>query len=102
MTIDIRTQDLTGVKDILKRSLPANTTIWVFGSRAKRTAKKFSDLDLAINTGKPLPLKTLAILSSEFEDSDLPYKVDVVDLLSVSPSFRALIEETKVFLCSLE
>ena len=40
------------VKTILHRYLPKYTLLWVFGSRAKGTSKKFSDLDIAIDCGE--------------------------------------------------
>lgn len=41
-------------------------------------------------------LNTSANLREDFSDSDLPWKVDVVDWATTSASFRALIERTKV------
>jgi len=35
-------------------------------------------------------------LSEGFENSDLPYRVDVVDMQSVSPSFKAIIGERNI------
>src|SRR5580700_2502227 len=37
------------VRDILRRRVPGRP-VWAFGSRARRTAKPYSDLDLAIIT----------------------------------------------------
>lgn len=73
---------------MLKRHVPG-ASVWAFGSRVKGTAHKFSDLDIAIDAGRPLGLATLALLEQDLADSDLPIKVDVVDLAAVSPAFRA-------------
>ena len=56
------------------------------------TAGPASDLDLAVDTEAPLDLLTLALLDKDFSESDLPMKVDVIDLNAVSPSFRARVE----------
>ncbi|MEI6987099.1 MAG: restriction endonuclease subunit S, partial [Rhodospirillaceae bacterium] len=93
--IDIRPDHWEVVRDILSKHVP-QYEVWAFGSRAKWTAKPYSDLDLAIVTDKPLPLAVSAELADEFSDSDLPYRVDVVDLFGVSESFRTIIERDKV------
>jgi type I restriction enzyme S subunit len=96
--IDIRPEHLAIVQKILRDVLPRDAKIWVFGSRAKWTTKDSSDLDLAIDAGRQLTRKEEAALAEMFDDSDLPYKVDVVDMHSVSDSFRQIIERDKVAL----
>src|SRR5690606_14938031 len=59
-------------------------------------AKPYSDLDLAIITDKPLSLAVSAALADDFSESDLPWKVDVVDWTTISASFREIIERDKV------
>ncbi|MDO8311990.1 MAG: hypothetical protein Q7T25_08630, partial [Sideroxyarcus sp.] len=46
----------------------------------------------------PLPLSVNAALSDAFSDSDLPWKVDVVDWSITSESFREIIEQQRVVL----
>ena len=96
LPIDIRPHDLTIVQDILKTVLPTGTHVFVFGSRAKWTTKRSSDLDLAIDAGRALTRNEDVCLSSEFMESDLPYKVDIVDLHNVSDSFKAIINKNKI------
>lgn len=48
----------------------------IFGSRAKGTMYERSDIDLAI-TGKSLDRHRLAELILAFDESDLPYQVDI-------------------------
>jgi UPI00006A2470 related cluster len=95
--IDIRPDHWEIVQRILQEHVP-NLEVWAFGSRAKWSAKEFSDLDLAIITDEPLPLDTSAALSEAFSDSDLPWKVDVVDWASVGDGFKQVIERDKVVL----
>ncbi len=47
----------------------------LFGSRARGDYKKFSDVDLAVKFIRPV----YALLISDFEESDLPYTVDIID-----------------------
>jgi predicted nucleotidyltransferase len=44
------------VLTILAANLPRDATVWVFGSRATGRARRYSDLDLAIDAGRPLTL----------------------------------------------
>lgn len=70
--------------------------VWAFGSRAKRTAKPYSDLDLALITQQALTLEQLATITDAFDASDLPIRVDVVDWAATSDAFRKIIERDRV------
>lgn len=52
----------------------------------------FSDLDLVLIDSKPLPLSIRAELNHAFSESDLPWKVDLVDWHSISPEFQKVIQ----------
>ena len=56
---------------------PAVCSVVVFGSRAKGTFSTGSDIDLAI-MDKQLTDETLRQIKSDFEESTLPYFVDLV------------------------
>jgi uncharacterized protein len=79
------------VLSILAATLPASTTAWVFGSRATGRARRYSDLDLAIDAGRPLTLDETARLNEAFRESDLPYRVDLVDWQGIGDRFRQTI-----------
>ncbi|MBL7963601.1 MAG: nucleotidyltransferase domain-containing protein [Flavobacteriales bacterium] len=74
-------------------SVAPGVKAWAFGSRVNGTAKRFSDLDLALYAGSAIDLRTMAELRNAFEESDLPISVDLLDLASTSPAFRKLIEK---------
>lgn len=87
------------VHDILNRYLPAQTTVWVFGSRAHGPARKFSDLDLLLDhAGKALPDAILIPIADAFDNSALPYSVDLVDWNVISEDFKQHIQSDKVLL----
>lgn len=90
--MDIEARHLEIIKNILKELIPT-AKVYVFGSRAKDSAKKYSDLDLAIdlNQGK-LDLSIMAKLCSVFEQTTIPYKIDIVDLNNISSEFKNNIE----------
>jgi uncharacterized protein len=79
------------VRGILAAHLPEDSTAWVFGSRATGLARSLSDLDLAIDAGRRLSLDEIAGLVDAFAESDLPYKVDVVDWHGIDERFRQMI-----------
>src|SRR5205823_8281589 len=68
------------------------------GCSASRTgrSRRYSDLDLAIDAGRPVTLDELAQLAEAFRESDLPYKVDIVDWRSIDDRFRQMIAAERV------
>lgn len=77
------------IKKIIFQFLnPRDYKIFIFGSRATGESKKFSDYDVGVIGKKSVPWRTLALIEEALEESDLPYKVDVVDFSLVSSKFR--------------
>jgi len=95
--IDISADDLKAVQEILAAHVP-DCEVWAFGSRATHTAKETSDLDIAVIAEAPLSATALADLRDAFRESDLPFKVDVIEWSATSQSFRKIIEEKHVLL----
>ena len=91
-------EELSVVKAILRAHLPNSVTVHVFGSRAVGQPKAWSDLDLLLEAAAPVPLSTIATLTEVFEESELPWKVDIVDRRTISEGFGRLIDQSKVAL----
>lgn len=68
-------------------TLPEDTTIYFFGSRVTGNAKPFSDVDIALECPEPLHIRELAELEEAFTESDLPFKVDIVQVQDLSEEF---------------
>jgi uncharacterized protein len=66
------------VRCILERVVPG-AKVRVFGSRAVGRARPFSDLDLLFVEPARLSWLQRADLQDQFEASDLPFRVDVVE-----------------------
>lgn len=64
---------------------------FVYGSRATGKHRPYSDLDLCIK-GSP-DKRTLRQFQDALEESDLPYKVDVVLWTEISDEFKQKIEK---------
>ena len=93
--IDISPENWQIVREILQRYVP-DREVWAFGSRAKWTAKEFSDLDLAIIGDTPLSIALTADMKEAFQESALPFKIDIVDWANITPSFRQVIQAAKI------
>lgn len=77
------------IKEIICKFLePEEYKLFVFGSRATEQARKFSDFDIGISGRKPLSFRKIALIKEALEESDLPFKVDIVDFKMVSPEFK--------------
>ena len=99
--VDIVPSDLEMVRRILYEQTP-ELEVRVFGSRVSWTARRTSDLDLALMTTEPLDIGRMAALKAAFTESDLPFRVDIVDWASTSESFREVIERDHLVLVALE
>ena len=71
------------VEEILK---PYPYAFYAFGSRVKGTSRKFSDLDLCYIVD--IPFRDLRRITQEFEDSTLPFKVDIINYSRCTKSFQ--------------
>ena len=69
--------------------------VYAFGSRYKNNNRKFSDFDIAIDTGEKLSFEFLNILKDAFEESDLPYRVDIIDYNNISDKFKKIVDGGK-------
>ena len=58
--------------------------------------KDSSDLDLALEGDTDIPPRSLSALEMAFEDSDLPFVVDIVDVNRIGERFRRIVEEQRV------
>lgn len=94
--IDLSPAQLDQIKELLKCYLP-NTEVWAYGSRVKFTAKTYSDLDMVAFSS---PKQTAAIfnLKEAFEESNLPFRVDLFVWDEVPEQFHTNIRSERVVL----
>ena len=79
------------IKEIIFQFLnPREYQIFIFGSRVTGKAKKFSDFDVGIFGKKPISFETLGLIDEAFENSDLPYIINVVDFSMVPKNFKKI------------
>ena len=65
---------------MLKRLKGYPVEVYLFGSQATGQAGDISDIDVAVSPLKKLPVGLLSRIRQEFEESNVPYQVDLVDL----------------------
>ncbi|KKU80769.1 hypothetical protein A2875_04845 [Candidatus Gottesmanbacteria bacterium RIFCSPHIGHO2_01_FULL_46_14] len=79
------------IKKTLRTHLPdPSYRFFLFGSRVTGYARRFSDFDIGIEGETPVSPNTMGVIKEELEESNLPYKVDIVDFSTVDPEFRNL------------
>jgi len=87
------------VRRILRKWVPTRN-VSIFGSRARGTKKPFADLDLLILGSNPLPLVTITELREAFSESNLPFRVDIVEEANASPEFLDAIRKDSIAILS--
>ena len=92
--IDITAEQRKTILALLEKHLP-NTTVWVYGSRAKWNARPQSDLDLVVFT-TPEQKSQVFTLREAFEESNLPFRVDLFVWDDVPERFRKYIKQDYV------
>lgn len=86
MKIQLSSDQINIVQNIL-----AGLDVIIFGSRIKGTAKTFSDLDVCIKN--KLSPSNYELLKEKFEESDLPFKVDIAEYERLDDFFKNIIKK---------
>ena len=79
--------------DSIFKKYPDIKNVALYGSRAKGNYRNGSDIDLSLKTGNAFTRRDLLNIVGDFDDSDMPYFVDVsiYDELS-NPDLKAHID----------
>lgn len=80
---------------IILKHLP-NAKIILYGSRARKQERPGSDIDVAIDVGKPIESHTMAMIRGDVEESNLPILFDIVDFHSLSEDMVKAIKKDGV------
>jgi uncharacterized protein len=69
---------------------------WCFGSRARGDFSKFSDIDILVSPKNAELESVLSLVREKIEQSNFPYKVDLVFEVDVAASYRKQVQAEKV------
>jgi len=91
--VDKKTKDkIVGIISVL---IP-EAKIYLFGSRARGNCKKYSDIDIALDAGKLLPVQDVDEVKSMLNESNIQYLIDVLDFHSVNAGMQEAIMKEKI------
>lgn len=90
LDLDKKYQDF--IIDLVSGVIPS-AEIFIYGSRVKGKALKYSDVDIALKCSDEIPFDDILRIKVLFHDSTFPYMVDVIDLNSISEKFFNLIKD---------
>lgn len=89
-----REEILNQVYQIAKEHLQGqDVTLFLFGSWATGKERKTSDIDVGVYYQSSLPRGTLARMRLDYEESNIPYHIDLVDLTHTDADFREKVME---------
>ena len=94
--IDVTAEQQQTIQGLLQRYLPG-TAAWAYGSRVKWTSRSHSDLDLVV-FATPGQRRRVGHLREAFEESNLPFRVDLFVWDDVPDEFREGIQTEHVAL----
>lgn len=80
----------------IKTFFPKDCIVKLFGSRVKGNFRQNSDLDVCIIND--VPRSRISEINEKFEESDLPFTVDVVLYQDCTEDFKKIIDTTGVYL----
>ena len=91
--IDKKTKDK--IIGLISALIP-EAKIYLFGSRATGKFSQWSDIDLALDAGKKLPSVAVGEVIDVLAGTDIPFKIEVVDMYAVSNGMKESILDERV------
>jgi predicted nucleotidyltransferase len=89
----LNTLNTLNTLDTIFRKYPGIKQAVLYGSRAKGNFRSGSDIDLSLKTGADFTFTDLLRIGGDFDDSDMPYFVDVSVYEKISnPDLKAHID----------
>lgn len=92
--VDLDEKYINFIKSVIDKYLN-DYELFLFGSRAKGNARKYSDVDIAISAND-FSEEIKNKITFELENSTLPYKVDIADLNNISKTFKNSIKSSMI------
>lgn len=93
-SVDVTPEQYSLILDLIGRHLP-DTGVWVYGSRAGRTARPRSDLDMVVFAAER-QRHQVSDLKDAFDESRLPFRVDLFVWDDLPEEFKKNIEAERI------
>jgi len=74
--LELRTASERFIREELRKHLPQGANVYLYGSRARQSARWNSDYDLWVDAELPDPV--IADILEEIDESFVPFRVDIV------------------------
>ena len=85
--LDLTDKQLSAITSILGK-IVTGSEVWAYGSRANGSGHAGSALDLVIVGKDRITWQLMAKLKAAFEESNLPFSVDVLDWNGIPDNFK--------------
>jgi len=82
------------IRQRLKERIPSQARVYLYGSRARHDNRWNSDYDLWIDADTPR--KVIAELTDQFEESFVPFKVDIVTTPQLKGRFAERVKKEAI------
>ena len=82
--------------NFIKNALKAYPNTVIYGSRVKGSNKQYSDLDVCLKDS--ITDYGYELLVEAFENSDLPFKIDLSEYQKLSDDFKKVIDANSILL----
>lgn len=100
--IDLDKKYTEEIKKAVKLFIKDDIKIYIFGSRTKGCAHKYSDIDLALSGKDKIKTDVIYKISGYLsEETTIPYKVDIIDLNSIDEKFKKNIKKDLILLSGI-
>lgn len=90
--IDLEKRHIEKIIEVVNRIIPG-FQVSVFGSRVKKGSWRYSDIDILVSGERALTSEERFMLRDEFDESDIPVIVDIIDRFEISDEFSNSIED---------
>lgn len=96
--VELPDKYLCQLQELINKSFSGKSgEIYLFGSRATQTNSSRSDIDLAVDS-RTITAGELADLRETFEESTIPYTVDVVNLNEVGHELQDAVDSEGILI----
>lgn len=98
-TFGLESEEVSTIKKLFNKHFGdlKEAKIFLYGSRSTGNHKKYSDIDFAIKASKKVNLEDrISNFKSDWENSSLPYQVDLINWLNIYKPYLPEIKKQKI------